>query len=176
MTYDEVLESAMAVINEFFKETAANLETCRNIIVNEHGYKDISGDRVCWEDSNSILYPAYWSPVYLSQWYQCKDDDEIFISITIILKDYWDNQAPKKEYSIYGCKFYKVVDHLKKYHWLGIYSIECPSENYKRIDQEGYTEVINPSHFGFCKFIYRSLWEVKDKQAITDFVRKIIDL
>lgn len=176
MTFDEVLESAMAVLNEFYKDTASMLENFKSIIVSEHRYKDIGGNRVCWEGSSSILYPAYWSPVYLSQWYQNEEDDEVFISITIILKDYWGNQAPKKEYNIYGCKYYKVIDHLKKYNWLGIYSIECPHESYKRIEKEEYIEVVNPKHFGSCKFIKRSLWDMKDSQVVADFAKQVSEL
>lgn len=174
--FDEVLESAMDVLNEFYKDTAVMLENLKGLIINERKYKDISGDRVCWEVSSSISHPEYWNPVYLSLWFQSGDDDEEFISITIILKEYWGNQVPKKEYSIYGCKFHKVIDHLKKYNWLGIYSIENPSEDYKRIEKEDFVEVINPEHFGSCKIIKRSLWDMKDKQNVSDFVEQVTSL
>jgi hypothetical protein len=176
MDKNETLHSAIKVVDEFYKDTALMLETLKSALINEYNYEDKSVSRVWWEGSGMLQYPVYWSPAYLSLWLQNKEDDSIYISITITLKEYWNNRIPKKEFIIYGCKFKDVVDSQNKYHCIGKDATENPQGGFKRTNMADYTEVESKEHFGSCRFIKRSLWDMKDRQAVADFAKQVDSL
>ena len=176
MNNNETLRSAMEVMDSFYKNTAIMLETFKGILVNDYGYNDIGGNRVCWECSRSISYPLYWIPPYLSLWFQNKVEKNVYISITITLKEYWKGGIPKEEYFIYGCKYKDVVNPQKDYPWIGKDTVENPDDGITREVIDDFTEVEWKEYFGSGKFIKRSLWDMKDRQAVADFAKQVTEL
>lgn len=174
MNRDNTLNSAMSVLDEFFKDTAVMLKILKDILVSEYDYKDITpGSGVCRENSASLDLPVKWTPPYLSLSFK---KEEEYISITIILKEYWKLFKPKIDYHIYGVKFQNLVDGNRRISWIGKDAVEYPYHEYKRAEKEDYTEVERKDFFGSCKFIKMSLWDMKDKQAVADFAKRVVEL
>ena len=170
---NETLSSALEVIDEFNKDTSVMLKILKGILISEYGYEDISGSVVCRENSASLDSAVRWTPPYLS--FSLRKEEE-YISITITIKEYWNHFKPKKEFLVYGVKFHGVIEPHKSLFWLGKDTVESPDENYKKTVNVGYIEVVNPYHFGSCKFIKKNLWDMKDKQAVEDFAEQVDSL
>lgn len=173
MNKDETLASAMIVLDEFHKDTASMLEILKGILINEYGYKDSSGNSVCRSGSASLKEPSRWTPLYLSV-YLNKNTE--YISFTIVLKDVFNNIKPKENYNIYGCKFYGVINPNDKMYKLAYYSVEAPYKEYNRKMIGSHVEIERKEYFDSGKCLIKSLWDMKDRQAVADFAKQVVDL
>ena len=169
---NETLRNAMYVLDEFYKDTAIMIETLRGVLIKEYGYKDASGNPVCRKGSSSLKESTCWTPLYLS--FFVKKDTE-YISFAIPLKNYFGNNEPKQEYYIYGCKFFNVKK-LDKLPLLAYHSVESPEEEYKKTPKDNFIAVEMEENFDSGKCIIKSLWDMKDRQAVADFAKQIVDL
>lgn len=66
MSLDETIRSAIEVLDGFYKDTAAMLETLKGILINDYDYEDMSGNKIHRRGSSSIKKPLSWSPSFLS--------------------------------------------------------------------------------------------------------------
>lgn len=178
MDKNETLQNAMNVLDVFYKDTAVMLETLKGILINEYAYEDSSGigSRVCYEGSNSVFSPNRWNPIYLNIFLKKKGNDVDAIAITILLKQYFNKFVPNEEFFIYGCKFFGLKDKVSNLYWYGKDSIEASYEGYKQTEKDNFVEVEYDAYYRVCKFIKRSLWDMKDRQAVADFAKQVVDL
>ena len=170
---NETLRNAMKVLDAFYNDTAIMLEILKGILKNEYGYTDLTGNAICRKSSISLKKPSRWTPLYLSV-YLNKGAE--YISFAVPLKNVFENEEPKEEYFIYGCKFYNVKNPNKKMDRLAYYSVESPSEKYIRNPKDDYLEVKMEEHFDSGKCVIRNLWDMKDRQAVADFARRLVAL
>jgi len=176
---NEALRNAMKVLDVFYKDTAIMLEILKGILKNEYGYTDISGNAVCRKGSSSLKEPSRWTPLYLSV-YLNKGSE--YISFAVPLKDFFKNEEPKQDYYIYGCKFFNVKNPGDTMFKLSYYSVEAPYDAYSRTPKDNYigndksVEVKMEEHFDSGKCLIKSLWDMKDRQAVAEFAEQVSEL
>lgn len=169
------IKTAMDVLDQFYTDTASLLETIKDILIKDYGYKHIRDNQVCWEGSTSSVHSDGWLPVYLCLYLRDKDKEDSYIGVLILLKDCWNYRRALTEYNIYGCKLDGVKNHNTVY-WLCKDSAESNDPKFIRKECAGYTEVFCPELFQSCKIFKQSLWDIKDVLMAKKFASRLAKL